>query len=73
MKFLSFLLKRDSMGKTLGVHYKNKDSFPTRLGAILSISVKVMVLIKLVQKSIILLDMSDPSIHSYRRSFGLDE
>ena len=73
MGLLSFLLGLDKLGHSLTVTYKGNETHPTILGAIFTITIQVLVIIKLVNKSTSLISMSDPSIQSYERPLYQDE
>ena len=73
MGLLSILLSRDELGHPIMLNYKGDENYPTKLGALLSIAVKVMMLIFLVQKTISVLDMTDPSIDYYERPLYTEE
>ena len=44
MGLSSFLLNRDTMGHPIMLNYKGRESFPTMVGAILSLVIKALVL-----------------------------
>ena len=74
MKFLSsFLMSRDVLGHPLSVNYKGSDTFQTKLGAFISISVQALVLTQLILKLLDLIEMNDPSILAYERPIYQDE
>ena len=45
MGFASFLLERDTLGHAFSLKYKGKDAYMTPLGAFISITIQIMVLI----------------------------
>ena len=49
------------------MNYKGSDTFPTKLGAFLSIGLSILVLIDLAVKTLDMVKMNDPSIVSYER------
>ena len=65
--FVGFLLKRDYLGHPVTLNYKGLSDHPTLLGATLTIMIKVMVLVYLVQESIVLINMNDPKVQVYER------
>ena len=74
MKSLSsFLMSRDVLGHPLSVNYKGSDTFPTKLGAFISMAVHFLVLAQLGLKLLELVNMSDPSILAYDRPIYDDE
>ena len=73
MGFMSFLLSRDMLGHDLSITYKGETTFNTKLGAFLSIAVQVLVLIQLIQLTIDMLQMNDPTILSYNRPLYEEE
>ena len=66
-KIGNFLLARDTLGYPFQVFYKGKASHETIVGAIVSICIKVLVLTQLIQKTISLVNMTEPTIQSYVR------
>lgn len=60
--FLNFMLSQDILGHEHSINYMGDVTFNTKLGALLSIIIKILVLYQLVEKSIELLAMSDPGI-----------
>ena len=73
MGFLSFLLGRDVLGHSIAITYKGSDTHPTMVGSTISILIKIFVIVYLVQKSLDLAYMEDPSIQSYERPIYDDE
>ena len=45
MGFVSFLLGRDTMGHAFSVNFKGNKAYPTPIGAFISTSIKIFVLI----------------------------
>ena len=73
MGFLSFLLGRDTMGHALTINYKSEGDYHTLLGALLSISIQIFTLIQCIQLAMSLIEMSDPTVQSYKRSMYQSE
>lgn len=67
MGFVSFLLARDILGHPLSVNYKGQNKFNTKLGAFLSIGIRTLVLVQLVQLAIEMFYMTDPDVFSFSR------
>lgn len=55
------------LGHPLSVNYQGKTTFNTKLGALVSIGVRVIVLAQMVQLAIAMFAMTDPTILSYAR------
>lgn len=64
---LKFLLSQDMLGHPLSLNYRGDSEYNTKLGAIISIAVRVIVLAQMVQLGIAMFAMTDPSILSYAR------
>ena len=67
MTLKDFLLSRDELSHPVTMNYRGGDVFPTKLGAALSIGIKILVLIYLVQDMTELVEMTSPTIESYTR------
>ena len=67
MGLRNLLLSQDKLGHSIGVNYKGNEKFSTLLGAALSILITIMVLVQFLQKSIALVEMSEPTIQTYDR------
>ena len=65
MGILNFLLSWDQLGYSPSLSYKGEKRHNTMLGAVLSLSIKTLVVIQLYQKLVSLIDMDSPSIQSY--------
>ena len=65
--FWKFLLSRDLLGRANSINFKGEDSYNTKVGAVLSIGILIIVLIQLIKNSVNLTDMRDPSILQYSR------
>ena len=73
MGFMSLFLSRDMLGHPLTINYKGDTNFNTKLGAFLSIGIQVMVLYILIDLTIDMIQMNDPSILSYKRPLYEEE
>ena len=62
MGFASFLLGQDTLGHAFSFSYKGNKTYETPLGAFISITIKILVLINCVQHLISLIEMKDPKI-----------
>ena len=62
MSLLNFFLGLDKLGHPFTVTYKGNETHPTKLGAIITITIQILVIIKLVNKTTELVSMNDPSI-----------
>ena len=60
MFLTDFLLSRDELSHPVTMNYRGGDNFPTKFGAFLSIGIKIMVLIYLVQDFSELFEMRNP-------------
>ena len=69
----SFLLRWDRLGHPFALNYKGETSHQTRLGAFLSIGISLLVLIILLQKTIELVNMTDPNVQLNSRSIFQEE
>lgn len=67
MGFLSFLLARDNLGHPVTLNYKGNDNHPSCCGAILTISIKIMVLFYCLQEASEMVSMGNPAVQSYER------
>ena len=66
-KLSNILMSRDRLGHPISVNYKGEDTHKTKIGALLSIGIQVMVIIFLIQRTIALVEMSDPTIVNQTR------
>ena len=73
MGFISFLLSRDMLGHQISINYKGNPTYNTKFGAFLSIGIQVLVLFQLIQLSIDMVSMNDPTIISYNRPLYKEE
>ena len=73
MGFLNFIVGRDVLGHQIGINYKGSMQYQTLLGAVISITIQALVLVKLFLKTEALISMSDPSIESISRPIYPDE
>ena len=60
MRFRNILMSRDLLGHPLSLNYKGYESFPTKLGAYISIAIQGIVLAYFARKLIALFAMTDP-------------
>ena len=65
--FWKFLLSRDLLGRANSINFKGEDSYNTKVGAVISVGIFIIVLIQLIGKTVDLTDMRDPSILQYSR------
>ena len=70
---MSFLLSRDMLGHKIQINYKGNATFNTKLGALMSIFIQVLVLFQLIQLTIDMVQMNDPTILSYNRPLYIEE
>ena len=66
-------MSRDMLGHPISVKYKGEDNYKTKVGAFVSIAIQVIVLVYLVQKTIELVTMSDPTIKNLSRALLYEE
>ena len=67
MGLLKFIRDRDNFGFLFNLNYKGDEMYQTYLGAVSTISIKVIVLLQLINLAIALYDMSEPAIRTYQR------
>ena len=71
--FLQFLLAQDRLGHHFSLSYKGRESHNTLLGAALSIVIKALVVVILTQKTIALVQMTDPDVQVSTRAIFSEE
>ena len=71
--FRQFLLSRDSFGYAYSLKYQGGDKYNTYVGAIISISISVLVLVFLTQRVTSLINMSEPKTEFHERILYKDE
>ena len=64
-RITNFLLSRDHLGHRVALKYKGSDMHPSKLGAFLSIAIKVITATYLILKIINLVGMTDPTLTVY--------
>ena len=67
MFLTDFLLSRDELSHPVTMNYRGSDVIPTKLGATMSVGIKILVLIYLVQAFNEVFEMRQPTIESYTR------
>ena len=65
MGVLKFLRDRDNFGFLFSLNYKGDETHQTYLGAIVSLAIKVVVLLQLINLMIAMIQMSEPAIIAY--------
>ena len=67
MGFLKLLLGRDQMGYEPKLTYMGNQQYRTKLGAVLTLLVQLLVIMQLIKQLVKLVEMSEPNVHSYQR------
>ena len=67
MGFSSYLLSLDILGHGFSVNYRGNSTYNTYVGSILSICIFILVMVQLVDRTLDLVDMRDPSVSSMTR------
>ena len=72
-RLLKLFLSRDRLGHSFSLNYGGSEMHATKLGALISVTIQLLVAILLVQKSIEVVDMNDPTVEVLSRPLFKEE
>ena len=73
MKFASFLRGRDSFGHTVKLVYRGSETYNSVIGGIMTLLVKALTLVLIIQAFEELFFMKDPLITNYHKPLTLED